>query len=146
MIDAFLRERNANIIWSMNVYLIFEFRRIRDWNVTKIWTVSCLFRVQQKIWLVIESQENLKKFVIEKEIWSSSNRSIVDYLTISIFAYKIDALRDTSLITWSWHSDDFIDLVLIWCIIYVYSRSTNVHRRLFFFRSRAALFKLVITI
>ena len=45
LIDVFFKKRNANFIYSMNVYSIFESRRIREKRERKFAVFHVMFRV-----------------------------------------------------------------------------------------------------
>ena len=89
LIDAFLRKENVNIICSMNVYLIFEFRRIRKKRERKFVVFRVMFCINKKclvltknmIFIESQSVRNWKKNVIVIE---SINCRLLDNIDVRL--------------------------------------------------------------
>ena len=71
------------------------------------WRKSELFRVCLVFNRKYDLLSNFKRILRNSWLKKKYNRYRIDQLSITwqyrLFAYVIDALRDTSLVTWSWH-------------------------------------------
>ena len=86
MIDAFLKEENANIICSINVYLIFELWRIREKREQKFTVFRVIFRVNKKciVWT-----ENMIFYRILENSWLKKNVIVIESIDWLIYSFIV---------------------------------------------------------
>ena len=114
-------------------------------EMKSIFSIDWWNSFESKFWI----ECSLKILISDVNVWDDSK--IIEFESFISFKYDVWRLRVIdvmilSMIDSKRTSDDLDDFVFLWCIIYVYSRSTNLHRRLFISSFEwTILFNLVIT-